>query len=131
MQSKIVAVVDDDPGMLDSLVRLLRAWGFEPAAYDSAEAFWEGHVFSKAICVLLDVNLPGMSGIELRRRLREAKSPLPVIFMTAESNERTRNDATAAGCVDYLHKPFAAEALFEALQKAAASRCSDRWLSTA
>jgi len=131
MSSQIVAVVDDDPGMLDSLVRLLGAWGFEPAAYGSAEAFWEDHVFSKAICVLLDVNLPGMSGIELRRRLRDAKSPLPVIFMTAESNEPTRNAATAAGCVAYLHKPFAAEALFEALKKAAASRPADRWLSTA
>jgi FixJ family two-component response regulator len=131
MQSKIVAVIDDDPSMLDGLVRLLRAWGFEPAAYDSGEAFWEDHVFSKAICVLVDVNLPGISGIELRRRLGDAKSTLPVIFMTGNSDERTRNAATAAGCVAYLHKPFAAEALFEALKKAAASRCSDRWLSTA
>jgi FixJ family two-component response regulator len=79
MQSKIVAVVDDDPGMLSGLVNLLTAFGYETAAYVSAESFWECHVFSDAICVLLDVNLPGMSGIELRHRLREAKSPLPII----------------------------------------------------
>jgi FixJ family two-component response regulator len=120
MQSRIVAVVDDDPSMLRGLVSLLTASGFEPAAYASAESFWECHVFSNAICVLLDIHLPGMSGIELRRRLIEAKSTLPVIFMTADDDEPTRIAANAAGCVAYLHKPFPAQMLIDAIEKAAA-----------
>ena len=120
MQPRIVAVVDDDPGMLRGLVSLLTASGFEPAAYASAESFWECHVFSSTICVLIDIRLPGMSGIELRRRLIEAKSTLPVIFMTADDDEPTRTAANAAGCVAYLHKPFPAQMLIDAIEKAAA-----------
>jgi FixJ family two-component response regulator len=120
MQSKIVAIVDDDPSMLRGLARLLTSCGFEPAAYASAEAFWECDVVSKAICAVLDIHLSGMSGIELRRRLKEAHSTLPVIFMTADDDDLTRMAATAAGCVAYLRKPFPAQMLLDAIKRAAA-----------
>jgi FixJ family two-component response regulator len=120
MQSKIVAVVDDDPGMLNGLVRLLAAYGFESAAYESAEAFWECHDARNAACVVLDINLPGMSGIELRHRINKMDSSLPVIFMTADDHESTCIAAKAAGCVAYLRKPFPAHMLIDAIKKAAA-----------
>jgi len=120
MQSKTVAIVDDDPSMLRGLVRLLTTCGFEPAAYESAEAFWERNVVINAVCVVLDIHLPGMSGIELRRRLREADPTLPVIFMTADDSELVRMAANAAGCVAYLQKPFPAQMLIDAIEKAAA-----------
>ena len=99
MQSRIVAVVDDDPGMLDAVVRLLASYGFESAAYESAEAFLEGHDAGHAVCVVLDINLSGMSGIELRRRLKDMDPGLPVIFMTADDRGSIRIAAEAAGCV--------------------------------
>jgi FixJ family two-component response regulator len=119
-QSKIVAIVDDDPSMLRGLARLLTTCGFEPAAYESAEAFWERHLVINAICVVLDIHLPGMSGIELRRRLTEADPALPVIFMTADDSELVRMAANAAGCVACLRKPFPGQVLIDAIEKAAA-----------
>ena len=119
MQSTIVAVVDDDPGMRDALVRLLASYGFQPAAYESAEAFWECDDGRNASCVVLDINMRGMSGIELRHRLRKRDARLPVIFMTADDHESTRIAAKAAGCVAYLRKPFSAEKLIAAIKKAA------------
>ena len=120
MQSKIVAVVDDDPSVLNALVRLLAAYGLQSAAYESAEAFLECHDARNASCVVLDINMPGMSGIELRRRLAKIDSRLPVIFMTADDDESTRTAAKAAGCVAYLRKPFPAQMLIDAIKKAAA-----------
>ena len=120
MQSKIVAIVEDDPSMLKGLVRLLATYGFESAAYESAEAFWECHDARNASCVVVDINLPGMSGIELRRRLVKMDSRLPVIFMTADDDESTCTAAKAAGCVAYLRKPFPAQMLIDAIKKAAA-----------
>ena len=120
MHSKIVAVVDDDAGMLSGLVNLLTASGYEPAAYESAEAFCEDQLGRNAICIVLDINLRGMSGIDLRRRLIEMDSTLPVIFMTANDDEATRTAAKAAGCVAYLRKPFSAQMLIDAIEKAGA-----------
>jgi FixJ family two-component response regulator len=118
-ETKTVAVVDDDPSVLKALERLLAAYGFQPAAYESAQAFWDCHDARKASCVVLDINMPGMSGIELRHRLRKRDSRLPVIFMTADDHESTRLAAKAAGCVAYLRKPFPAEKLIAAIKKAA------------
>jgi DNA-binding response OmpR family regulator len=85
MQSKIVAIVDDDPNMLNAPGRLLAAYGFEAAAYDSVEAFWECHDSRNATCVVLDINLPGMSGIELRHRLKKMDSSLPVMLTVSRT----------------------------------------------
>jgi len=118
-QRKVVALVEDDPSVLTGLQRLLSARGFEAEPFASAEAFLDGAAASKAGCLVLDIHLGGMSGIELRRRLAVSGSAIPVIFMTAFDDELTQREAVEAGCIAYLHKPFSAHSLIAALEMAA------------
>jgi FixJ family two-component response regulator len=120
-KQKTVFVVDDDPGMLRGVKRLLRAHGYDSVLFDSADAFQKHGDFEHAICVILDINLGEVSGIELRRRLKAAGVSLPVIFITGNDNPATRMAAMASGCLAYLTKPFVAEALIEPVNKAAES----------
>jgi FixJ family two-component response regulator len=113
----VVAIAEDDTAMRRSLERLLQASGYTTTAFASAEEFLERAIVDQAIGLVLDIHLGGMSGIELRRRLLAAKSPLPIVFITAHEDEATRREALAAGCVDYLHKPFNADRLLEALAR--------------
>ena len=113
----MVAIVEDDTAMRRSLERLLQASGYTTTAFASAEEFLERTIVEEAIGLVLDIHLGGMSGIELRRRLLAAKSPLPIVFITAHQDEATRREALAAGCVDYLQKPFNANRLIEALAR--------------
>jgi FixJ family two-component response regulator len=115
-----VAVVDDNPSMLRSIQRLLNAEGFSVEAFPSAEAFLDSGGGSRATCVVLDIHLPGMSGLELRRRLTAVGSDLPIIFITAIGDEALKGAATLLGCVAYLNKPFAPEALVAAVADALA-----------
>jgi FixJ family two-component response regulator len=117
IRRKVVAVVDDDPAMLKAIERLLNAKGFDVEVFSSAEAFLDNAATSVAGCLVLDIHLDGMSGIELRRRLAASGSRLPVIFMTAVNEEATRKEAVAAGCIAYLRKPFPAHLLIEAIDK--------------
>jgi FixJ family two-component response regulator len=114
----VVAIVDDDPSMVKGVARLLRAHGFVTEIYESAEAFLEHATLSEASCLLLDINLGGISGIELRRRLEASGSTLPVIFMTAVDSEAVEKAAIQLGCVAYLRKPFPARQLIDAIGKA-------------
>jgi FixJ family two-component response regulator len=116
---KLVTVVDDDPGMLKAIGRLLQAKGFDVEVFASAEAFLARSATTEAECLVLDIHLGGMSGIELRRRLVAAGSQLPVIFITALDDEATRKKATEAGCVAFLRKPFPSHLLIDAIEKAA------------
>ena len=118
--STVVIVVDDDAGFLKGVVRLLTHNGIQSRAFASAEALIENGGPQTATCLLLDINLGGISGIELQRRLAASGSKCPVIFMTAHDDEATRNDAVDAGCMAYLCKPFAAHDLLDAIRKAAA-----------
>ena len=115
-----IAVVDDDRGLLAGLQDLLDAHGFATKVFASAEAFLD--FYSAAIdidCLLLDLHLGGMSGIELRRQLKASGSTIPVIFMTAHDNDAIRRQALEEGCIAYLRKPFPSRLLFEAIDKAA------------
>jgi FixJ family two-component response regulator len=118
-QPRMIAVVDDDPSMLKGIERLLGACGFATKVFSSAEAFIESDGAADVDCLLLDIHLGGMSGIELRRHLAVSGSPLPVIFMTAFDDEATRTTAQSTGCIAYLHKPFVANLLIGAIEKAA------------
>jgi FixJ family two-component response regulator len=111
---RTIVVIDDNPGMLRGLERLLSAHGFRVRTFASAEAFLED-TNCNADCLLLDIHLGGISGIDLQRRLTSSGSDLPVIFMTAVDNEATRQEAFDAGCVAYLKKPFLAKLLIDAL----------------
>jgi FixJ family two-component response regulator len=112
-----VAIVDDDAAMLKSMERLLQAHAYATSGFTSAEEFLASGVADRAIGAVLDIHLPGMSGIDALRHLRAAGSRLPVVFITAFHEDVTRADAFALGCVDYLEKPFEANRLTEALER--------------
>jgi len=117
---QVIAIVEDDMSLSKGLARLLGTLGFTTELYTSAEDYLTRAATSEATCLLLDIDLNGISGIELRRRLAAAGSQLPVIFMTALEDDDTYKTAMATGCVAYLHKPFLASALVDALDQVAA-----------
>lgn len=108
--------------MLRSIQRLLNAEGFSVETFVSAEAFVDGAGSSRATCIVLDIHLPGMSGLELRSQLIASGWNLPVIFITAIDDDAPRTEAKQLGCAAYLNKPFAPEALVAAVAKALAAR---------
>jgi FixJ family two-component response regulator len=120
MRQQVVAVIEDDPGMLRSIERLLKAYKYQTAIFTSAEAFLQDAAARAATCLVLDINLSGMSGIDLRRRLTASGSSLPVIFISAVDDESVHEEALATGCVAYLRKPFQAHLLIGAINKAVA-----------
>ena len=114
----VVIVVDDNEGLLKSVARLLAHHGIDSRTFASCEALLESDSLQMATCLLLDIHLGGISGIELQRRLAASGSKRPVIFMTANDDEATRNEAMDAGCIAYLRKPFAGQVLLDAIGKA-------------
>ena len=119
-QPIVVIVVDDDPGFLKSVARLLSVHGFDIRTFSSAELLFASDAVETATCMLFDIHLGGISGIEMQRRLAAAGSNCPVIFMTAIDDDSTSKEAMAAGCIAYLKKPFAPQLLLDALGKAIA-----------
>ena len=117
----VVLVVDDDPGMLTSAARLLRQFGHTSLLFSSAEAFENHNDFDKAVCVLLDINLGDVSGIELRHRLAANGNSVPIIYMTGNDSPAVRAAAHQSGCLAFLTKPFSAKSLLEPLKKASAA----------
>jgi FixJ family two-component response regulator len=118
-QPTVVIVVDDNSGFLKSVARLLTVHGFAVRSFTSAEALLDNNDIQTATCLLLDIHLGGISGIELQRRLTESGSKCPVVFMTAIDDAATRKEAIDAGCIAYLRKPFAPQLLLDAIRKAA------------
>jgi FixJ family two-component response regulator len=119
-QRTVVIVVDDNAGFLKGVARLLAHNGIESRTFASAEALLESGSAQTGTCLLLDIHLGGISGIELQRRLAASGSKCPVIFMTANGDETTHNEAMDAGCIAYLRKPFARHGLLDAIRKAVA-----------
>jgi FixJ family two-component response regulator len=117
-RQKIVGIVEDDASMLRAAGDLLEAHGFATLAFASAEEFLAHGAAKHVDCLLLDIGLGGMSGIELRRQLKGFGSTLPIIFMTALDNDTVERLALETGCV--LRKPFSQRALVEAIGKAVA-----------
>jgi FixJ family two-component response regulator len=99
-----IAIVDDDESLCRSLGRLLRASGIQPVSYSSAEAFLADVKHPKFDCLVLDVQLGGMSGIELQRRLADEGKNTPVIFISAYDNPEAREEALALGCAAFFRK---------------------------
>lgn len=113
----MVAIVDDDAPMRKSIERLLDASGYATAAFASAEEFLQSGVADRAMSLVLDVHLGGMSGLQLYRHVNPAETRLPVVFITAHDDAPTRTAALALGCIDYLLKPFEAELLTQAIER--------------
>ncbi len=113
-----VAVVDDDEHLCRSLGRLLRAGGIQPITYASAEAFLADTKHPQFDCLLLDIQLDGMSGIELARRLTAEGCHPPIIFITAHDNPDIRAEAEAAGCTAYFRKSDSGAEVLDAIRRA-------------
>ena len=112
----IVAAVDDDDRVRASIQSVLESAGYEAVVFASAEAFLESGVLRQATCLLADVRLPGMDGLELQRRIRRARPQLPIIFITAHDDEHIRQQALQDGAVDFLVKPFDAAQLLDSIE---------------
>jgi FixJ family two-component response regulator len=115
-----VAVVDDDPSMLRATEELLGACGFATLVFASAEEFLKRAAATEIDCLLLDIHLGGVSGLDVRRQLKASRSSLPVVFMTALDDEGMRQQALDAGCIACLRKPFPARQLIDAIAQAVA-----------
>jgi FixJ family two-component response regulator len=113
-----VFIVDDDPSVRDSLELLLRSVGLDVRAYPSAQEFLEGAPPGAAGCLILDIRMPGMSGLDLQERCANAGFFLPVIFITGHGTVPMSVRAMRAGAIDFLEKPFEEQDLLNAIEKA-------------
>ncbi len=114
----LVSVVDDDESVRESLPDLLSELGFAARAFSSAEEFLLSDRVEEARCLILDVAMPGMSGLDLQQELRFRGQEIPVIFITAQKDETIREQAFKQGAVNLLYKPFSDAALLDALNVA-------------
>jgi FixJ family two-component response regulator len=114
----VIAVVDNDPGMRKAMGNLLSALGYGTELFESGGAFLDAACTSEAICLVVDIQLGDISGIELGRHLAAAGLKFPIIFMSALDGATILGQATALGCVAYLRKPFSAALLVDAIVKA-------------
>ena len=115
---EIVAVIDDDPEMRAAMAALVSAYGYNVHTFDSAETFLACASTCNARCLLVDIELGDLSGVELARQLAADGYKFPVIFMTGHDNAAVESQAIAAGAIAYLRKPFPGTILIDALKKA-------------
>lgn len=117
-EKTIVGIVDDDPEIRNEMVRLVSAFGYGVEAFNSAETFLVCASTSKATCLLVDIQLGDISGIELARQLATDGFKFPIIFMTGLNNDVIRRQAADARGIAFLHKPFPAKMLIDAIERA-------------
>ena len=113
-----IAIVDDDKWVRRSLERLVKSAGFKVATFVSAEDFLQASQDSATVCVILDIGLPGMSGLDLQRHLVAENSQIPIIFVSAHDEAEMRTQALAAGAIAFLSKPVNDKALLDAVDSA-------------
>jgi FixJ family two-component response regulator len=114
----LISIVDDDDAMRNSLNNLIRSMGFRTQGFASAEAFLNSKQARDTACLLLDVRMPGMNGLDLQRQIVAANWQIPIIFITAHADDDARARALEAGAVAFLYKPFCEEELFNAIDTA-------------
>ena len=112
----LVSIVDDDVSVRRSTRRLLRCCGLRVETFSSAEEFLQSGRVAETACLLLDVRMPGMDGLELQRRLGETHRPIPIIFLSARASEEEERRALRAGAACFLRKPVSKEALLNAIR---------------
>ena len=115
-----VFIVDDDESFRTSLARLLKAHGFETELFDSAASFMKCGLAHREGCIILDVHMPGLSGLDLQQELAQAKCLMPIIFLTGRGNIPTSVQAMKQGAADFLTKPVDEQVLLPTVQKALA-----------
>ena len=115
---KVVAIVDDDELIRGSLRGLMKEAGFPALTFASAEEFLTSGEEKRTACLIVDIRMPGMSGLELQAKLNEAHQRIPIIFITAQGDEKLRLQALRAGAVEFLTKPFDDNALLDSVRAA-------------
>lgn len=115
---QIVAAVDDDFRVRESIESLVESAGYTPLVFASAEEFLQSGSLAKTVCLITDVRMPGMDGLELQRRVRLQNPALPVVFISAHYDDEIRRRALAQGAIGFLYKPFDAGDLLRAIQPA-------------
>jgi FixJ family two-component response regulator len=116
--SRLVAIVDDDQSVQCSLQDLIESDGLSALCFGSAEQFLDSEARSKAACLIADIRMPGMSGLELQAKLKAERCPLPIIFITAHGDAEMRIHAMRQGAVEFLSKPFDDAVLLEIVHTA-------------
>ncbi len=114
----LISVVDDDPAVTEAVVSLLQSLGFAAVGFGSAEEFLGSTHVTETACLILDVRMPGMGGLDLQRRLADDKNPTPIVFISGHGWTDAADDALRLGAVAFLLKPFSQEALFDAVRTA-------------
>jgi FixJ family two-component response regulator len=117
-KTKQVAIVDDDDSIRSALQGLLKAVGLPAQAFASAEEFLKSGQQHQTACLIADIRMPGMSGLELQAKLNADRCRIPIIFITAHGDAKMRMQALRAGAVEFLAKPFNDEALLESVRGA-------------
>jgi FixJ family two-component response regulator len=120
----MISIVDDDQSMRDATLSLIRSLGHSAATFASAEEFLESGSLRKTACLIVDVQMPGMSGIDLQNHLIANGACPPMIFMTAFPDDQVQKRALGAGAIGFLTKPFSEDCLVACLQRALAHRRS-------
>jgi len=115
---KLIAIIDDDEAMQDSLRDLMEAAGLDARCFGSAEEFLASGLHRQAACLITDILMPKMSGLQLQTRLKDEKCDIPIIFITAHGDTSVRNQATSEGAVQFLAKPFDHHLLLKAVRAA-------------
>lgn len=119
-----ISIVDDDASIRGAIKALLRSGGYHVEAFASAELFLASDAIRETSCLVLDLRMPGIDGLELQRRLNAAQSRVPIIFITAHGDNLHRATAMDAGAANFFHKPFEAAAFVAAIEAALRSRSS-------
>jgi FixJ family two-component response regulator len=117
-KTKLVAIVDDDDSMRSALHGMLKAVGLPAQAFASAEEFLKSGQHHETTCLIADIRMPGMSGLELQAKLNAEGWRIPIIFITAHGDAKMRMQALRAGAVEFLAKPFDDEALLASVRAA-------------
>ena len=117
-EDRFVAIVDDDDSVRDTLQGLLKSVGFPSRAFESAEQFLGSGHHRETACLITDIRMPGMSGLELQEKLNAEPCRIPIIFITAHGDSKMRMQAMREGAVEFLTKPFDNGVLLEAVRAA-------------
>jgi FixJ family two-component response regulator len=117
-KTRLVAIVDDDDSMRSALHGLLQSADLPAQAFASAEEFLNSGQQHQISCLIADIRMPGMSGLELQAQLNADRCRIPIIFITAHGDEKMRMQALRAGAVEFMAKPFNDEALLESVRAA-------------
>lgn len=118
MKKQIVVVIDDDIAVRESLQALLKSARHNPHVFSSAEEFLESGTLEKADCVITDVCMGGMNGLDLQLRIRVGRPALPVIFISAYQDDETRRQAFESGAADFFYKPLDGADVLDAIERA-------------